>query len=1017
MSTQRHPPTFSPARTVVAVLLVLAFPLSLARPAVAQITQQGARPTHSYFAAFRPYYDGDYGDALRAFQFETRGAIRDPVSRWIDSICYYTMTGECYYQMGKFPQALENYDEALRLYVAFHDWLIPVQFKPITPALPQQQVQVPWGSSQRRSRIGNFPATSLIAQGRLDHLETLKRGGVVKPAMLFPIRPQEIVRCTALAIARRHQLLGPVAAYDPLTREVEAVAIRRRGQPNHWSEVFLDVQLGLAYRAAGKNLQAKGVLERAVLAEGEYDHPMTGMVLLELGRIAADEGDYPTAGNYFLEATYAAAQFDDASVMDEAFSEGFLAHLVTNHGKMYPPLEPALNWARAKNLRQLQASLSILLAENLAIVQNQQAAQSMITTARNALGRRDMVNGRLGARLNYVTALVAYQSGNASAGGQALSAALQYMRSGGSPKLFQISHADVLYTRGNLSSRSAMALYEELLPDPTPHDWTFDPLESLTLLLTPQIGSLENWFETSLERREHEKALEIADLVRRHRFYSTLPLGGRLLGLRSVVDGPEEVLDPVTRLQRQDLLTRFPNYRKLAQQSAALQAELVRMPLVAQDADALRAQKERLQKLAETSAAQERLLHEMAVSRVPGGLVFPPLRKVAEVREALPPGTVVATFFNTRQYVHGFLLSAEGLTHWTVGTPAEVRKGVQIVLRDMGNLDGNRRFDLGLLASDDWKRSAQQMLRMLFEGSRTDFVKNYQELAIVPDGVLWYLPFEALQVGDVDNSESLVSLMRVRFAPTLSLAAPDGRPRKVRGNTAVVLGRLYPRDEETTVRSEFAMLQQIVPDAVALDASLPTEANLYVSLIDRLYVFDDITSSGDGPYAWSPIQLPPNPRASTIDTWLNLPLAGPDLVVLPGFHTAAENGLKTVDREMEGQHVFLSVCGLMATGARTVLLSRWRTGGQTSYELVREFARELPHTTAADAWQRSIEFVWNQEINPGAEPRVDVGNAGSAPKSDHPFFWAGYLLIDSGAPSRGEDEDPAAGIFGRLQEE
>ena len=47
---------------------------------------------------------------------------------------------------------------------------------------------------------------------------------------------------------------------------------------------------------------------------------------------------------------------------------------------------------------------------------------------------------------------------------------------------------------------------------------------------------------------------------------------------------------------------------------------------------------------------------------------------------------------------------------------------------------------------------------------------------------------------------------------------------------------------------------------------------------------------------------------------------------------------------LPGNEVFLSVCGLMANGARTMLLSRWRTGGQTSFDLVREFIQELADT-------------------------------------------------------------------------
>ena len=105
---------------------------------------------------------------------------------------------------------------------------------------------------------------------------------------------------------RRRELLGPAGPHDTLANELVAVLSRRPGVPNHWSEAWIDLQLGMAYAGAGRDPQAKTVLERAIVAGGEYDHPLTGMVLLELGRIALSGGDFVTAARYFDEATYAA---------------------------------------------------------------------------------------------------------------------------------------------------------------------------------------------------------------------------------------------------------------------------------------------------------------------------------------------------------------------------------------------------------------------------------------------------------------------------------------------------------------------------------------------------------------------------------------------------------------------------------------------------------------------------------------------------------------------------------------
>jgi hypothetical protein len=148
------------------------------------------------------------------------------------------------------------------------------------------------------------------------------------------------------------------------------------------------------------------------------------------------------------------------------------------------------------------------------------------------------------------------------------------------------------------------------------------------------------------------------------------------------------------------------------------------------------------------------------------------------------------------------------------------------------------------------------------------------------------------------------------------------------------------------------------------------------------------------PYGWSPAKLDAGKPGSTLGDWTLLPFAGAEQAVFPGFHSAAEYGLK---RPGTGDEIFLTACGLMASGSRTILLSRWRVGGQSTVELMREFVQELPHKSATAAWRRSVQLSADRLIDPAAEPRVKPNPAADGLKGDHPFFWAGYLLIDTGA--------------------
>ncbi|HEX4149952.1 MAG TPA: tetratricopeptide repeat protein, partial [Pirellulales bacterium] len=579
-------------------------------------------PTPAYFSTLDVFYDGDYRAALSGFISEGRGGIKNSTNRWIDSICYHTMTGECYYQLGQYSQALDNYTAALQLYAAFYDWIIRVQFPAtINPAPAGSLKIVPWGRSQRSFRLGAYSDTTLISQGQINNNMAVMRGGVVQQPVMFPVNVQEIIRCTVLAMRRRRELMGPACAQDALTNELIALLSRRPGQPNHWTEAWIDLQLGVAFSAGGKDAQAKNALERAIVAGGEYDHPLTGIALLELGRLALVGGDFGTAGKFFAETTYAATNYYDPGILEEAFRWGYITHMVSNEKGLYALLPAAAEWARRQDSRQLMVSLMIMLAENACVTGQTQTALNWINDARLLVARDDIAISRLGARLNYVNALALFQQGHLTAGNTALALAMNFQRTG-SLWIFQIALADRLATStsGGASPRVAMDMYGTVLRDPTAADWLVDPIESLSAMMVPHPVSYENWFAMAMARKEHERALEIADMARRHRFFSSLEMGGRLTNLRWLLDGPVENLDQQAKLQRQDLLVRYTGYDQLSAQAVKLRAELAAMPLVPDDPVALKAQENKLLALGEISDTQETILREMALRREPCNL-------------------------------------------------------------------------------------------------------------------------------------------------------------------------------------------------------------------------------------------------------------------------------------------------------------------------------------------------------------------------------------------------------------
>ena len=268
--------------------------------------------------------------------------------------------------------------------------------------------------------------------------------------------------------------------------------------------------------------------------------------------------------------------------------------------------------------------------------------------AQRLMARKTMANGYAAARLNFLRALVLYEENRIPLGDESLAAAMGYMQHG-SPWLFQIALMDrVLVDRRmqGLTTRAASAVYQTLLRDPQPADWNLNPMESLAVLVTPHARALSNWFLLAMGRQDHDPdtAFEVAERIRRHRFFSSLPFGGRL---QCCAGFWKRLPKCWTRRRGCSARTYWPSSRPMRtwpSGRASSCAKLKQMPLVARDGPVLQAQSRALQELAEISAEQEGILRQMAVRREPADLVFPPLRSLKQVQRSLPSGHALLAF-------------------------------------------------------------------------------------------------------------------------------------------------------------------------------------------------------------------------------------------------------------------------------------------------------------------------------------------------------------------------------------
>ncbi len=263
-------------------------------------------PSGSYFLHIAMMHDGDYQKALDGFRSDFTFGLQAAGTHWVDSICYLTMAGECLNRMGRPAEALDDYNAALKLYLAFPNWMMGIQF-PANIARCATRRPTPWGQSERRTQLGQFPAAMfLIADTVLADPIPPPNGSSRFTAAGQPVlaNVQEIARATALALKRRRELLGPVCPYDPLTAAVAALFARRPAGGNPCAQAWLDAEQGLAYLDKGQTTDAIRLLNSAAAIGGDLDHPLTPLVLLESGNCRSKRAIIrQQEANYWKRAT------------------------------------------------------------------------------------------------------------------------------------------------------------------------------------------------------------------------------------------------------------------------------------------------------------------------------------------------------------------------------------------------------------------------------------------------------------------------------------------------------------------------------------------------------------------------------------------------------------------------------------------------------------------------------------------------------------------------------------------
>ena len=957
--------------------------------AAAQIQQSRRMPRPDYYAAFREYYEGDYKDAQRQFRSAYNSAFRVGNNRFVDSVCILTMLGECHYQVGDYATAMEFYNQAVELYMTWSgrrwqkDIQVPRTIAASTSAV--QKARVTWGTPKRQGRVANIPDTISVLRGQNDAPRILVGDSILDTSEIRPVDVTEIMRCLALTIRRRGSILGPSAKFDPLSIQM-AAKLKRNGMGNgSYLGSLNGIVYGCVLSTLGKKAEAATLLTGSLQMNGGLDHPLTSLGLIELAEIELVNDNGAKAVALATEASFTGAYFTQYDRIDEALSMGTQAHLL-NQRSLFPPLRNAVAWARRENADKMQAALSVRMAECLSESGDAVTSGNVLKEVNRMLSRRNSLGQTIiASRARYLTALNSFLLGNNEQGLKQLRGAIEHL--GTRSKLqYRLRTADAVNSRGGLSEKQADALYTLTLQDPADIQWKLDPMEAIAFLVTPHVDAMQRWFTVVVNRKRNVQALEIADAIRRHRFYSTLPMGGRLLSLRWVMHGDVSLLSQNALQQRQNFLTRYPEYRKLLNDTARVRAKLDALEVFpSDDSPDFSARKDLVSELVKLANAEEAMLASFALRREPADLAFPPRVNPDRIQATMQSGQLALITLQTGEGYHLYMIDRQRTRYFGLISANAVKRGLAAILKSIGASGNFASTDV--LATEQWKDVVAEFQTNLLEDVDVQQLAQTKELIIVPDGLFWYLPWESFFVDLESQETTLGDVMSIRYCPTLSLAFAKQRAVKRAGQTGLVAGAMYAKSDNTTTTAYVDQFVKDVPKSVVVPRKVIFPSNHSAFQLDQLVTFQAGKARAK-PYDIKPLAVDTARFGTTVFDWMKLPEWAPETLVLPGLNSIGGGSSKA-----DGSDMFLTTTALLASGSRAVLVPRWNSGGQIQIELAGRFAKHSRNVSLNDALKTSIGEVKLLDVDYGKEPRIDVEKGAAPITAASPFFWANQILV------------------------
>jgi hypothetical protein len=906
------------------------------------------------------------------------------------------MLGECLFAQGNLGMAMENYDAALAISMASGPWLerLGDAPTPIERSISTQR-DIDWVGNLRGARPTFFPITWPLALGNPGVILVLPGGESFAQGQIVSVDALEILRCQAIALRRRNQILGPLASESPLTGPLSAFYSRSTAGLAPQIRSAMNICHGLADLAIGDRASAKQALDQSASLPGNLDYWMTPIALLQRAEIALEAGDVRSASQLLGQVTRLSSIYEQHSVTTEAI------HLLTGIASKNRDAATADmirrigDWARSETrtvgLQTMAADAEFQLDSG-----NLSESMTRIAQLRNELSRKEIVLPRLEAETFWLTARVAAANGQRSDAIKNLTSAVGIYRgnenvSTASRRMFQLRLLESLASSGQIKLGSAADLFGKLLGPIDATDWMTQPLESLVWQTSDKSVAIDIWLSQVVGRGKDTETIATLAQTQQHALWQRLPLGGRMLSLRLFLCDRTPDFPPALANLRDQVRAALPGPRATAAELENLLVQVDRMP-VELDMQQWGPTEEGIwQQMSQVSDVLESHLLAMALSRASIPQIYPFVQPLPELQQSLSGSERIVNFFSAGQFTYLVDIGSQDVSVERLATTLELGRLVSTLLRQIG-VNDTAPASRDNFVDQAWKSTSETLRDKLFPAKSWQRLSECDQVTIVPSIGLWICPFELLPAA----GRPWVASTRLRYAPTLGLAnPPTATPTSANPRTLLVGSNNFFMSD-TTKNAEALNVLAGLSSQTAEIRTVASKARWQPALQSRTRFQRAIIATPQLPAAAAliaPLAYDAGPIANTIANWFSSPQVAPAQLVMPGYRsTAIRSG------EADGD-LFELACMLAANSNDCAVISRWPVRGRSTETLLTAYLEELDFEPSSVAWQRALETLWATPLVPafepilGAKPSTTQTIDGSAP-----LFWASYLHLGDTTP-------------------